>query len=101
MEFARLKFHDALNLWKSLTRFRQASLEAWKRRNPGANVWSFDTVLEDAGPEWANMREDFLEIAYDGFGEKQQEGLVSTYDIEKLLEFQIEQMQSKSFCPDV
>ena len=97
LEFARLKFHDALDLWKSFTRFRQSSLEAWKKRSPGAGPWSFDTVLHEGTDDWADSaRDTFMEVGYDGgFEKKHDEGMVSTNDIEKLLEFQIEQMQSK------
>ena len=99
LEFARLKFHDALDLWKSFTRFRQSSHEAWRKRNPGAGPWSFDAVLSEAVDEWDESAKDtFMNVGYDGgFEKKTEEGLVSTNDIEKLLEFQIEQMQSK-YC---
>lgn len=100
LEFARLKFHDALDLWKSFTRFRQGSLEAWKKRNLGAGPWSFDAVLNEAVDEWDETAKDtFMDVGYDGgFEKKNDEGLVSTNDIEKLLEFQIEQMQSKFYA---
>lgn len=99
LEFARLKFHDALDLWKSFTRFRQGSLESWRKRHPGTSAWSFDEVLSDGGEVWEDgARDTFMEVAYDGgFEKNNEEGLVSTNDIEKLLEFQIEQMQSE-FC---
>lgn len=100
LEFARLKFHDALDLWKSFTRFRQGSLESWRKRHPGISAWSFDEVLSDGGEEWEDRaRDTFMEVAYDGgFEKNNEEGLVSTNDIEKLLEFQIEQMQSESYA---
>lgn len=51
------------------------------------------------GDKWEDSaRDTFMDVGYDGgFEKKNDEGLVSTNDIEKLLEFQIEQMQS-TFC---
>lgn len=98
LEFARLKFHDALNLWKSFITYRQVTLSTWKRRNPNAGTWSFDVVLEDADEEWGQEAlETFADVVYPNVLTQNghTEGLVSTNDVEKLLEFQIEQMQSK------
>lgn len=56
-------------------------------------------MLNEGVEEWEDSaRDTFMDVSYDGgFEKKNDEGLVSTNDIEKLLEFQIEQMQSK-FC---
>jgi anaphase-promoting complex subunit 5 len=98
LEFARLKFHDAVNLWKSFTVYRQITFSTWKKRNPDANSWSFDAVLEEGEEEWAQASlEAFAMVAYGDLPSqnKSSDGLVSTNDVEKLLEFQIEQMQSR------
>lgn len=116
LEFERLKFHDALNLWKSFISYRQVTLPAWRKRNTSAGEWSFDVVLDHGGEasdgltaldnEMGNKlwddgeMETFASITYGNVldNENVDEGLISTDDIEKLLEFQIEQMQSKSAC---
>jgi anaphase-promoting complex subunit 5 len=98
LEFFRLKFHDALNLWKSFVAYRQATQMAWKKRNPEAGHWSFDVVLHEGTEEWDDhMLETFATVAYGNLINQPEDadGLVSTDDVEKLLEFQIEQMQSK------
>lgn len=98
LEFFRLKFHDALNLWKSFVAYRQVTLTAWRKRNPEAGHWSFDVVLNDGNEEWDDhMLETFATVAYGNLINQPEDagGLVSTDDIEKLLEFQIEQMQSE------
>jgi anaphase-promoting complex subunit 5 len=98
LEFFRLKFHDALNLWKSFVAFRQVTLPMWRKRNPEAGHWSFDVVLHEGNEEWGdNMLETFASVAYGSLINQPEdaEGLVSTDDVEKLLEFQVEQMQSK------
>lgn len=99
LEFFRLKFHDALNLWKSFVAYRQATLTAWRKRNPEAGHWSFDVVLNQGNEEWDDhMLATFATVAYGNLINQPEDadGLVSTDDVEKLLEFQIEQMQSKS-----
>jgi anaphase-promoting complex subunit 5 len=98
LEFFRLKFHDALNLWKSFVAYRQPTLPAWRKWNREAGHWSFDVVLHEGNEEWEDhMLETFATVAYGNLINKPEDadGLVSTDDVEKLLEFQIEHMQSK------
>lgn len=98
LEFTRLKFQDTLNLWTSFIAYRQVTLSTWRRRNPSVGSWSFDAVLEEADKEWdQNMLQTLANVAYPNVftHHGQSDGLVSTNDVEKLLEFQIEQMQSE------
>lgn len=98
LEFFRLPFHDALKLWKSFVAYRQATLVAWRKRNPLAGHWSFDVVLDEGIEEWEDHKlETFAAVAYGNLINQPEDadGLVSTDDVEKLLEFQIEQVQSK------
>lgn len=98
LEFFRLRFDDALDLWKSFVAFRQVTLPVWKKINLEAGHWSFDVVLHEGSEEWGdNMLETFATVAYGSIINKPEnaDGLVSTDDVEKLLEFQVEQMQSK------
>ena len=98
LEFFRLKFHDALNLWKSFVAYRQTTLSSWRKRNPEAGHWSFDVVLNEGNEEWEDhMLETFATVAYGNLVNQPEDadGLVSTEDVEKFLEFQIEQMQSE------
>jgi anaphase-promoting complex subunit 5 len=102
LEFARLKFHDAMGLWKQFIRYRQPTLGAWSKRNPviaKARWAGFDLPFGDVDEDWGG--EELARIAYGGLidGEAEFEAAVSTDDVEKLLEFQVEQMQSKS-CRD-
>lgn len=96
LEFTRLKFHDALNLWKSFVSYRHPTLAAYRYRHPNKDMWSFDEVLREVGEVWdPKSKETLASIGYEDFGVRDPAGMVSTNDIEKLLEFQIEQMQSK------
>lgn len=105
LEFARLKFQDTTGLWMSFLAWRKPTASAWRRRNPSfaqKGDWAaVDSVLIKE-PGWAEG--ELATVAYGnivGDQEDHVEGLVSMDDVEKLLEFQVEQMQSKStlyFC---
>lgn len=99
IEFERLRFNDALALWTALTRWREGSRTYWTRRNGGLGRWAGDRALEEGEEEWGTDATELLElVAYGGLSlEDETAGSVSTDDVEKLLEFQVEQMQSK--CP--
>lgn len=97
VEFERLRFSDALALWTAFTRWREGSRTYWTRRNGGLGRWAGDRALEDGEEEWGTDATELLElVAYGGLSlEDELTGSVSTDDVEKLLEFQVEQMQSK------
>lgn len=99
LEYHRLQFHDSADLWKAFVKYRQPTVTYLKRKNPNVGRLSFDNVLlageqEDWNPDGVSA------LASVVYGEmltsEEGEGVaVSTDDIEVLLEFQIEQMQSK------
>jgi anaphase-promoting complex subunit 5 len=96
VEFERLRFSDALALWTSFTRWRAESKSYWARKNGGLGRWAGDRALSDGEEDWGSPATEMLElIAYGDLGlNEETEGTVSTDDVEKLLEFQVEQMQS-------
>ena len=95
VEFERLRFSDALSLWTSLARWRSESKLYWSRRNGGLGRWAGDKALGDGEEEWGSHATEMLElVAYGDLRlEDTEDGTVSTDDVEKLLEFQVEQMQ--------
>jgi anaphase-promoting complex subunit 5 len=99
VEFERLRFSDALALWTAFTNWRKESEAYWSRRNGGLGRWAGDKALAEGEEEWGENATEMLElIAYGGLSlEDTEAGCVSSDDIEKLLEFQVEQMQSKFF----
>jgi len=98
VEFERLRFSDAVALWATLKNWRRETRTYWARRSGGLNRWAGDSALVDAQEEWGAEETEMLELV--AFGESSlevpQEGCISTDDVEKLLEFQVEQMQSQS-----
>lgn len=91
LEFTRLQFHDGVMLWKSFVTYRGPTLSLWKRRNPTAGRLSFDSNLEDLH----NFDNRLLKLVYsDVMSETCKEASVSIDDMEKLLEYQVDQLQS-------
>jgi anaphase-promoting complex subunit 5 len=96
VEFERLRFGDALSLWTAFVKWRRDSRTYWARRSGSLGRWAGDKALVEGKEEWGIGATETLElVAYGGFSiEDAAEGCVSTDDVEKLLEFQVEQMQS-------
>lgn len=97
LEFDRLRFQDCAELWKDFVRYRQPTAHYLKRTVLGFNRLSFDNVLF-AGEQEDWGLEGSMELASVTYGDMLTGDCnstlpVSTDDIEKLLEFQIEQMQ--------
>jgi anaphase-promoting complex subunit 5 len=98
MELGRLPWHETTELWKDFVRYRQPTAHYLRRRVPGFGRLSFDHVLlmgeqQDWDPESIST---LASVAYGDMlvGGPTSTLPVSTDDIETLLEFQIEQMQS-------
>ena len=96
LEFTRLQLHDSIILWQSFVAYRESTLSLWKRRNPTIEKTGFDVNIADQGFGLDSKVHDILygnlRGGNSGWGE------ASTEDVEKLLEFQIDQMQSIPSC---
>ncbi|CAD6447858.1 f5e64528-fb3f-49b6-9565-50bb820acb3d [Sclerotinia trifoliorum] len=94
IEFERLKFGDVLQLWTSFMKWRQQSKGYWARRGRAVGNWPGDKVLAEGEEEWGfDETETLAHITYGGLDEEDASGSISTGDVEKLLEFHVEQMQ--------
>lgn len=92
LEFLRIQFHDAVSLWKSFIGYRQPTWATWRKRNPLAGRESFDVNLDGDV-----LHERLTNAVYgrDPGRAAPMEGEVSTDDLERLLEFQVDEMQSR------
>ncbi|KAI0195599.1 anaphase-promoting complex protein [Xylaria flabelliformis] len=95
LEFTRLRFHDAVELWKDFVKYRQTTAAYYRKKTPAFQRLSFDNVLLTGENEWGHAVEAIASVAYDEIlrDDPNTTMPVSTDDIEKLLEFQIDQMQ--------
>jgi anaphase-promoting complex subunit 5 len=96
VEFDRLTFNDSQALWTSFARWRAESKTYMARRHESMGRWAGDQALEEGLEEWGLEATEMLELVANGglSLEDTGEGCVSTDDVEKLLEFQVERMQS-------
>ena len=93
IEFTRLQFHDAVSIWKGFIVYRAPTLAQWKKRNPTAGPTNFDVSLQ---AEHLGMEDRVTSLVYgDHAGTAGKNTNVSTIDVEKLLDYQTERMQSK------
>jgi anaphase-promoting complex subunit 5 len=93
LEFTRLQFHDAITLWKSFIAFRLPTRGAWARRNASATREGIiDVNLQELEAETASA---LKAAVYGDLREPHKTGSISTNDVERLLEFQVGEMQSK------
>lgn len=95
-EYTRLRFQDMCALWKQFVIYRQPTAGYMRRRHNSFNRLSFDSVLLTSEPEWGGentMR--VAEAVYQDMitGLKTVSSPVTTDDLERLLDFQIDQMQ--------
>lgn len=92
LEFARLQFHDGVTLWRNFVAYRASTLPQWKKRNRAAGHISFDANLQE---EHLDLGDRLTDVVYGGLAHgAKQDASISTEDVEKLLEYQIDQMQS-------
>lgn len=96
VEFDRLQFSDSMALWATFIRWRQDTAAYWARRNGGLRRWAGDKALSEGEIQWGFEATEMLEtIAYGSVPKGERvDGAISTDDAEKLLEFQVDQMQS-------
>ncbi|SPQ19729.1 b5091e30-43dc-4bbc-a460-388954bb0b71 [Thermothielavioides terrestris] len=96
LEFSRMQFSQAAELWKVFVKYRQPTAAYWRRRNPHYSRLSFDSVLLAGEHEWGDQTDEIAVAAYGNMLLMDDEDAtvpVSTDEIESLLEFQIEQVQ--------
>lgn len=91
LEFTRLPFHDGVALWRHLVAYRAPTLPHWKKRNQAGHT-SFDANLQDG---YLGLEDRLTDIVYGDLAHGiKHDASISTEDVEKLLEHQIDQMQS-------
>ena len=93
LEFTRLQFHDSVKLWKSFVKYRLPTYRVWAKKNPSDEQASIDINLLELGLDSSSQ---LAQVVYGGIeDDAEYERNVSTKDVERLLEFQIGELQSR------
>ena len=96
LEFTRLQFHDSVKLWKGFVKYRLPTYRLWARRNPSHEQASIDINLLELS---LDSNSHLAQVAYGNIeDDAEYERNVSTKDVERLLEFQIGELQSMLPC---
>lgn len=101
-EYTRLRFQEMCTLWKQFVIYRQPTANYMRRRNKSFSRLSFDNVLLASEPDWGGESTNRVaEVVYQGMvtGLEKPPIPVTMDDLERLLDFQIDQMQSTSTTP--
>ncbi|KAI2267384.1 APC5 protein [Ophidiomyces ophidiicola] len=94
LEYARLQFHDSVSLWRALIKYRMPTYQTWAKRNPIHSKNKVDANLLELG---LDLNSPLANIVYGGLVDSNSDAKItlSTKDMERLLEFQVQEMQSK------
>jgi anaphase-promoting complex subunit 5 len=97
LEFTRLQFHDSVKLWKGFVHYRLPTYRVWSKKNPSAERDPVDINLLELN---LDSTSHLAQVAYGNIEIQEEDGTyVSTKDVERLLEFQIGELQSTQTFP--
>lgn len=93
LEFTRIQFHDAVSLWTAFLKFRAPTEDAWRKRNSSAARPALDAGISELNLE---NKDDLLRACYGSLDANDLDDVpFSTEDIEAILEFQLDRLQSE------
>jgi anaphase-promoting complex subunit 5 len=91
LEYTRLQFHDSVTLWSAFVKYRLPTYNMWARRNASDKHAPIDINLQLHG---FNSSAHLTHVVYGSVeDEDEYEGLVSAKDAERLIEFQVGELQ--------
>jgi anaphase-promoting complex subunit 5 len=93
LEFTRLQFHDAMKLWSAFISYR-APTAKWSRRIAEIASTGIDITAADLG---ITPSDPLFEVAYGHTTNGMAANMISVDDFDRLLEFQMDQLQ-RSGC---
>ncbi|KAL2831245.1 anaphase-promoting complex subunit 5-domain-containing protein [Aspergillus cavernicola] len=91
LEFTRLQFHDSVELWKGFVKYRLPTYWVWARKNPSDEQAPVDINLLELGLDTTSH---LAQVAYGNVEDDEEDDrYLSTKEVERLLEFQIGELQ--------
>lgn len=89
LEFTRLQFDDAMKLWTTVIAYRAPTAQ-WTQRIAGIAAAGVDVNTSKMA---LHPGDGLFEVAYGRLGEEIVDDSISTDDLERLLEFQLDRLQ--------
>ncbi|KAJ6111680.1 hypothetical protein N7523_007741 [Penicillium sp. IBT 18751x] len=86
LEYTRLQFHDSVKLWSGFVKYRLPTYHMWARRNPSHEQAPIDVNLLESNSYLS-------QVVYGNIEDDEEEGVVSVKDAERLVEFQVGELQ--------
>ena len=92
LEYMRLQFQDSIALWQDFIAYRLPSRQAYEKKNPSVARTAIDANFEDLQIDGSHP---LAQIMYGRLAEVVQDSdsAYSAHDVEKLMEFQVSEMQ--------
>ncbi|KAF7526649.1 hypothetical protein PCG10_004040 [Penicillium crustosum] len=91
LEYTRLQFHDSVKLWTGFVKYRLPTYSYWSRRHREAEEVAVDVNLRDLG---LDSTSHLSQVVYGNIEDDEDgEGEVSVKDAERLIEFQVSELQ--------
>lgn len=94
LEYTRLQFHDAAAIWQTFILYRRPTRQAFEKKNPADGRSHLDINLSDLRLDSSHP---IAQILYGNIDDSDdtEEGLLSTYDVERLMELQVSELQRR------
>ncbi|KIW94958.1 uncharacterized protein Z519_04938 [Cladophialophora bantiana CBS 173.52] len=92
LEYTRLQFQDSITLWQDFISYRLPTREAYEKKNHSAGGNALDANFAELGLDSSHP---LAQLMYGTLAEDEQKhhGAYSMYDVEKLMEFQVSEIQ--------
>lgn len=93
LEYARMQLHDTSKLWTAYLKYRSSTAATYQKRNTGDGRVSLDANLDGIDLNGSAL----MQVVYGDLDEDlQSDEIYSTEDVERVLEFQADRLQSSS-----
>lgn len=92
LEYTRLQFQDSITLWQDFISYRLPTRQAYEKKNHSEGRNALDANFADLGVDSSHP---LAQMMYGKLVEDEQKhrGAYSMYDVEKLMEFQVSELQ--------
>lgn len=92
LEYTRLQFQDSITLWQDFISYRLPTRQTFEKKNPSDGMTAIDANFASLNIDTSHP---LAQMMYGKLAEDEQKhhGAFSMYDVEKLMEFQVSELQ--------